>query len=257
VTYLVNRFLNRIRPDWPQALRAILDTARRRGSKGLLAFDLDSTVFDNRPRQARIVREFGQEKGIPALLSCKPEYFDSGWDVKAAMRNCGLPDAETESLQPEFRAFWLDRFFTSEYCIEDVPVRGAADFTRAAAATGARVCYVTGRPERMRSGTLETMHRWEMPQPGNNIHLIMKPTFEMNDGEFKREAHAQLNRLGDVIAAFDNEPLHVNDYKRQFPNATVVHLATDDSGRPVELLDEVISVPYFTVVVETTGVPSS
>src|SRR5215470_9706232 len=109
MTYLANRFLNRIRPDWPQALRTILDTARRRGSKGLLAFDLDSTVFDNRPRQARIVREFGQAKGIPALLSCKPEYFDSGWDVKAAMRNCGLPDAEIESLQPEFRAFWLDR----------------------------------------------------------------------------------------------------------------------------------------------------
>jgi hypothetical protein len=75
----------------------------------------------------------------------------------------------------------------------------------------------------------------------------MKPYPEMSDGDFKREAHEQLKQLGQVIAAFDNEPLHVNDYRRQFPDAVVVHLATDDSGRPVDLLEGVVSIPYFTV----------
>ena len=48
-----------------------------------------------------------------------------------------------------------------------------------------------------------------------------------------------------MIAAFDNEPTHVNDYRRRFPGAVIVHLATDHSGRPVELDPAVISIPHF------------
>ena len=44
-----------------------------------------------------------------------------------------------------------------------------------------------------------------------------------------------------MIAAFDNEPTHANDYRRKFPEAIVIHLATDHSGRPVELLDGIVS----------------
>ena len=37
---------------------------------------------------------------------------------------------------------------------------------------------------------------------------------------------------GDTVAAvLDNEPMHVNDYRRSFPEALVVHLATDHSMR--------------------------
>jgi hypothetical protein len=51
--------------------------------------------------------------------------------------------------------------------------------------------------------------------------------------------------MGQVIAAFDNEPMHANDYRRNFPEAKVIHLATDHSGRPVELLEGIVSVPNF------------
>lgn len=235
----------RVTPNWRQVLRAILERARELGPRGVLAFDLDSTLFDNRPRQARILRELGQARQLAPLSGCQPEHWDSGWDMKAAMRNCGLSAEETERIYPEAKAFWLERFFTSAYCREDVAVRGAAGYVRAAAETGATVAYVTGRHEPMRAGTVEAMALQGVCTPGRGVHLIMKPTFEMHDDEFKRQAHQQLRALGTLLAAFDNEPTHANDYRQKFPQAQVVHLATDHSGRPVELLEGIVTAPYF------------
>jgi hypothetical protein len=77
------------------------------------------------------------------------------------------------------------------------------------------------------------------------VHLFMKPELAGDDDAFKRDAHARLGQLGTVVAAFDNEPTHANDYRRKFPEATVIHLATDHSGRPVELMEGIVSIPHF------------
>lgn len=238
-------FQNRILPNWSQSLQDVLAQARALGGKALLAFDLDSTLFDNRPRQARIVREFGQAKGIPELTACTPEHFSSGWDLRGPMKELGLSDERVEALYPELKAFWAERFFTSPYCLDDVAIEGAAEFVQAVVRTGALVCYVTGRHEGMREGTEGALKKDGFPLPGGQVHLIMKPTLQVSDDDFKREAHARLHRMGQVIAAFDNEPMHANDYRRNFPEAKVIHLATDHSGRPVELLEGIVSVPNF------------
>jgi hypothetical protein len=235
-----------IQSDWPRMLDAILERARALGPRGVLVFDLDSTVFDNKPRQARIVREFGEEHGIPALTQCQPSHFTDGWDLRAAFRNCGLSAEEAERIHPHVRTFWRERFFTSAYCAEDDVIPGAPAFLQRAAETRAITTYATGRPEAMRDGTLRAMRRHGLPLPdGEKIVLIMKPALEVHDDDFKREAHARIGALGTVVAAFDNEPTHVNDYRRTFPEATIVLLATDHSGRPVDLLDGIISVPHF------------
>jgi hypothetical protein len=232
--------------DWPQTLDAILERARAFGPRGVLVFDLDSTVFDNRPRQARIVREYGEARGIPALTQCEPRHFTDGWDLRAAFLSCGLEAGEAERIHADARTFWRARFFTSAYCVEDDTILGAVAFVQRAVGTGARIAYVTGRPEAMREGTLLAMKRHRLPLPDevSNV-LIMKPLMDVHDDDFKREVHARIGELGTVVAAFDNEPTHVNDYRRTFSEATVVLLATDHSGRPVELLEGIVSVPHF------------
>src|SRR5262245_33515017 len=105
--------------DWPRYLEEILVRARALGRGAVLAFDLDSTVFDNRPRQARIVREFGAAHGVPELAKCRGEFFDAGWDMKAALRNCGLSPSEIDRVFPNAKAFWAERFFTTSYCLDD------------------------------------------------------------------------------------------------------------------------------------------
>jgi hypothetical protein len=238
-------FAHRIRPDWKDFLRQLLDGARAAGPKTTLVFDLDSTVFDNRPRQARIVREFGQQAGLSKLTACAPEHWSSGWDMKAVFLNCGLSQAEADAIFKDARNFWAERFFTSAYCVDDVEVAGAPGYLRGVLATGARLVYLTGRHEEMREGTVTCLGRCQMPVPGDRVTLVMKPTLRESDDSFKRTAHDNLEREGQVFAAFDNEPTHANDYAHRFPSATVVHLATDHSGRPVELLPRIVSVPNF------------
>ncbi len=232
-------------PSEARILGQVLERARRVGHRAVVAFDLDSTLFDNRPRQARILREFGAVRKVAALERCVAAHWDSGWDMKAAMCNCGLSLEEVERLYPDAKKFWQERFFTSAYCADDVAIQGAAEFVQAVVETGATVCYVTGRHEGMRPGTMEAMRRCGLVVPSGNVHIILKPTLEMGDDEFKREAHRKLAETGTVIAAFDNEPTHVNDYRRAFPDATIIYLATDHSGRAVALLDGIVTVPHF------------
>lgn len=236
---------HRLHPAWQQILEEVLERAQALGPRGVLAFDLDSTLFDNRPRQARIVREYGALHALEPLAACGVHHWSSGWDLRGALRNCGLAEAEVERHLDAAKRFWQERFFTSDYCVEDEPIDGASEFTHAVVGTGAQLAYVTGRHEAMREGTVAAMRRARMALPGGTVHLLMKPTLAEDDDAFKREAHAQLGRLGQLVAAFDNEPTHANDYRRKFPEAIVVHLATDHSGRAVTLLDGIVSAPHF------------
>jgi hypothetical protein len=210
----------------------------------VVVFDLDSTLLDNKPRQARILREFGQEHGIAALADARPEHWVD-WSIQHAMANAGLSADEIARWADAAKQFWRDRFFTSEYCRDDEPIAGAHDYLAAVVATGALVAYCTGRHEPMRGGTVDNFRRLGYPMPGARVHLLMKPVFELSDDDWKAEAYARLRQLGPVVGVFDNEPTHVNGYRAAFPDATIVHLATDDSGRPVPLAEGVVSIKDF------------
>lgn len=242
----MNEFAHRIAVDWHQTLERVLQLAGQHREKGVLVFDLDSTVFDNRPRQARIVREYGASKGLAPLTTCQAFHFTNGWDLKHACVAAGLPEPEAESIFRDLKNFWGARFFTSPYCKDDIEIVGAPRFLNACVKTGAKVVYVTGRHEEMRAGSIEAMARCGMPVPnGAAVVLMMKPTLRESDDAYKRVAHQLLEEMGSVLAAFDNEPTHVNDYASRFPQCLPVHLATDHSGRPVTLSERVISVPHF------------
>ena len=130
-------------------LHGVLQAAHRPGA--VVAFDLDSTIIDNRPRQVRIFHEFALRRGVAELLATRAEHWTS-WDICEAMRNAGLPADRAAALHQEVSAFWWDRFFNGDYCRWDEPVPGAADLVGAVLEAGATVAYVTGRHEPMREG---------------------------------------------------------------------------------------------------------
>lgn len=215
-------------------LRHVLDAAARWRGEGVAAFDLDSTLLDNRPRQRRILQEYGEAAGEPRLAASQLAHWTSSWLLEEAMLAAGLAQDEVASRYDEVMEFWRGRFFDPAYCVEDVPTPGARDFVLAIHRAGARVVYCTARHEAMREATAATLRRHGFPAPGaNGVELIMKAGPEITDDAFKREAHDALAALGTVFAAFDNEPTHINDYLGRFPDAHVVHLATDHSGRGV------------------------
>ncbi len=231
-------------PRQAHVLRAALDALAIPGA--VAAFDLDSTLLDNRPRQARIIREFGAAAGIAPLEKCAPAHFD-GWDLRIPLSRCGLSDAEVTRHFPALRDFWRARFFTSDYCDLDVPIPGAPMFVQSVIAAGARVVYLTGRHEPMRNGTLSSLGRGGFPLPDREprAELWLKPTFDIPDDAWKESAFERLRAHGTVTAAFDNEPTHVNGYRVAFPSAHVVHLKTDHSGRPVNVLANISAVEDF------------
>jgi len=242
------------REQQTRILRSALEAIRP--GRNAAAFDLDSTLLINRARQARIVREYGVQAREPRLADCPPEAVVS-WDLRDTARLCGLSADEAERIHSALKDFWRARFFTSEYCRDDTPVAGAADYLRAVLAAGGDVLYVTGRHEQMREGTIESFRAANFPLPdaidndsqnhyqAGRVQLWLKPKLDDDDDAWKEICHARLGRMRSLACAFDNEPTHVNAYKRAFPDAVVVHLDTDHSRRPVEILASIPSVHDF------------
>ena len=230
--------------DQPPVLSAVLARARAiRG--GVVVFDLDSTVMDNRPRQARILQDYGRAAGVAPLLEARPEHWE-GWDLERALVNAGLSPLEARAHAAPARRFWAEWFFTSAYCRLDAVRPGAAAFVAATLRAGAQVAYVTGRPARMREGTLHAFRGGGLPLPdGARVHLLMKLDAALGDDAYKRLACAEVEALGPVVAAFDNEPAHVNVYAERWPLALCVHVDTDHSSRPIEVLTRVPSIVDF------------
>jgi phosphoglycolate phosphatase-like HAD superfamily hydrolase len=218
------------------------------------AFDLDGTLLSNKARQARIVRDFARERGLPELSRCTEREIVS-WDLRDTARLCGLGAEEAEAIHPALRAFWLERFFTSEYCKEDQPVPGAREYLARVVERGGHVIYVTGRHVEMEAGTVAAFRRAGFPLPqivavsapasAAEVQLWLKPDPADDDDAWKEICHDRLGQFRGVACAFDNEPTHVNAYKRRFPEAYVVHLDSDYSPRPVEVLSSIPSIVDF------------
>lgn len=234
-----------IRADQRRILEGALATLR--ATRAAAVFDLDSTLLDNKRRQARIVREFGALKDDPRIAAC-PEVAVLSWDLRDTLRLLGLTREGADAVHPALKELWRERFFTSEYCVDDRPVAGAGAYLDRVLATGARLLYVTGRHAGMGEGTLESFRRAGFPLPdGARVELWLKPDEQEDDDAWKVRCHARLAANGGLGAAFDNEPTHINGYQRAFPSAFAVHLDTDHSGRRVDVLHTIPSIVDFSV----------
>jgi hypothetical protein len=195
------------------------------GSVGI--FDLDGCLFDNRPRQIRILRELASRANLPDLYRVEAHHFRD-WSLAHTFANAGVP----QELVPRAEAEWKQRFFTSEYVRHDHAMPGAAALVRACYGSGMRVIYLTGRDYSMRPGTEEAFHRFGLPyRDGANAQLVTKPRSDLDDVAFKTKA---LEELGPVHLYVDNEPANVNVAHARHPDALVVFFESDHSDRPDE-----------------------
>ncbi len=234
-----------IRATSPQVLQEVLKRAQKFGTLGVVVFDLDATIFTNYPRWVHILKEYGHVRGLTPLLHTKPEYIN-GWSMYVSMVQSGIDPKLAKDLEKDAYQFWAERFYTSEYCREDEPIEGAVDYLNTLRKTGVQIAYSTGRHVGMVEGTISCMERYGMPTPDEHqVHILAKPTLEMDDDAWKEEAYARLRRLGEVIAAFDNEPTHINSYANAFPFAQAVHLLTNDSGRGILVSSHIPSIRNF------------
>ena len=217
-------------PHQLDVLHRVLDTVSSwQGARApAVVFDLDATLFDNRPRTLEILMEYreaiaaddpGLADALLGLETSRIEYL-----LTDTLKGCGVYRAD---LVKEISVFWHDRFFTDEYIACDVPLLGAAEYVRACYEAGAVVVYLTGRDiPGMLVGTVAKLRDDGFPIAISGTELILKPDPNMSDEAFKRGALPTLDRVGELVAFFDNEPANCNLAKAMFPEATVVLLET-------------------------------
>jgi hypothetical protein len=148
--------------------------------------------------------------------------------------HAGIDEDRIQALKKELADFWFKRFFQSDYVVHDHAMPGAVDLVRRCEAAGMKIAYLTGRDNTMRAGTEASITAWGFPLDGINNRLFTKPTFEMNDTEYKDQALLEIAAMGQPVLFLDNEPANVNKFRQRHPDSLVVFVETDHSPRKDE-----------------------
>jgi len=202
-------------------------TARERST--LAIFDLDGTIFDNRTRTIFILREISEKFAHKATeLSAAFERFLAlstvDYSLDVTLKRLGVKHpAEIAFIKQE----WAKRFFSDEYQKYDMPILGAKSYVERVHKAGATIIYLTGRDVgRMLVGTTEVLRLYGFPVGVAGTMTIVKKEFEQDDEIFKKEVGDYINRLGEVVAIFENEPANSNILQARFPKAASFFVMT-------------------------------
>lgn len=221
-----------------RVLRLVLDRVRERrgGRPPVLVFDLDGTLMDNRPRVVRILHDLAEhwaERFPEAAECCRRATAEAiGYGFHDNLLRLGVH----ADLHQEGFMFWRERFFTDSILRHDIEVAGAREFVQACYEAGAVCVYLTGRDlPNMALGSFGSLRDLGFPIGVVGTELVVKPTFEMPDPDFKRIVAPGLERVGEVIGVFDNEPANCNLMLEFHPDATTVFLDTQAAPNPPPL----------------------
>ena len=223
------------------ALESVISRIRERtvGQKSTLAiFDLDGTLFDNRTRTMFILREISEkfDDKAPQLAAAFENFRDLSiidYSLDVTFKRLGVRSpAEIAFVKQE----WARRFFSDEYQKYDMPISGAKAYVERVHKAGATVIYLTGRDVgRMLVGTTEVLRLYGFPVGVEGTMTIVKKEFQQDDELFKREVSAYIDRLGEVMAIFENEPANSNILQARFPEAASFFVLTQHKPNAPEL----------------------
>ncbi|MHB0995818.1 MAG: HAD family hydrolase [Elusimicrobiales bacterium] len=204
-----------------------LRTAQRRST--LAIFDLDGTLFDNRTRTMFILREISEkfDSRLPQLSAAFSSFQDLAvidYSLDVTLSRLRVRSAAEKAF---IRQEWARRFFSDEYQKYDMPLPGAKAYVEKVHKAGATVIYLTGRDVgRMLVGTTEVLRLYGFPVGVAGTMTIVKKEFEQDDEIFKKEVSEYIDRLGEVVAVFENEPANSNILQARFPGAASFFVET-------------------------------
>jgi hypothetical protein len=215
------------------------------GGSPVVVLDLDHTLFDNGPRTWEILCEFADREGHSDLRGALEELPNVGlpYLLSETLERVGFDD---KKLHDDALAFWMKRFFTDDYQRFDRPLRGAVHFVRRVFEAGAQVVYLSGRDAPgMLVGCAASLRHHEFPVGISGTHIILKPDFETPDLDFKTDAVEHIDRLGTVVASFDNEPGNCNLFAKRWPHALTVFVETAHAPDPPALGGDIVDIVDF------------
>ena len=194
----------------------------------VIVFDLDGTLFDNRPRTRVILNELAEawRPAHPELAKrlSRMQEGEMAYLLTDTLERLGVTDSERVA---EAQAFWRDRFFADGHLHHDVPLAGAVEFAKDCYEAGAILVYLTGRDlPLMGIGSFRSLRDHGFPIGVPGTELVLKPDAAMADEAFKRLEAPKLARVGSIVASFDNEPGNCNTILQQNPDCQSVLVDT-------------------------------
>jgi len=231
-------------PEQDALLDEITASAARAGTTGVGVFDLDGCLFDTRPRQVKIIREYASIHDALDLYCIREEHF-TDWSLATTMRNAGIAEERIAGIKHDLADFWASKFFRSDYVVHDHAMPGAVALVKQCQAAGLKIAYLTGRDNTMRAGTEAAIIAWGFPLDGADARLFTKPTFDMDDTEYKDAALGEIAQMARPVLFMDNEPANVNKFRERFKESMVVFVETDHSPRKDEPHPEIPWVRSF------------
>jgi len=237
-------------------LMQLLDNIKEkniRGTRPVVVFDLDSTLFDVRyrtlailKRWARTARAHNWPPGLRSRIISLPvatvQYYlkDSLVQVLA-----DFPELDQAELLQELESFWAENFFGSFDLSWDRPISGAVEFVQRVALAGASIIYLTGRHSSgQEAGTLLSLRHWGFPA-GKNMLLAMKPNRGDDDAKFKHDLLKRLDYRREILAIFDNEPANFPYFYSATPDARLIFLHSQCSNRQAESVPKIYRIFDF------------
>lgn len=229
----------------------------------LVLLDLDSTLYEVGPRSLAIFEEWLRESPeIPgdlrmALKNLAPSQM--GYSIKDTLAAIGFPvvTQEMESIAATLKAFWWNRFFSSDYLSHDKPYPGAVEYANHLYDLGAELCYLTGRHDgRMRKGTETNLVRDGFPYQTSGTSLVMRQDDESSDADHKSKQAARLAGQGFLVASFENEPVNLVSLAKLLPHAAHVFVDTVCSDQVAEPGKNLYCIRGFSSFELPTQIPS-
>lgn len=197
----------------------------------VVVFDIDETLLDTRPRTLAILRDLGREvaevrpdlsQTIARLTAKDVRYLVTDTLVDAGVRDLVFIDLA--------RTRWEEAFFGSQYLGKDASIPGAAAYVTDLCSSGARVVYLSGRNRaQMLTRTRQRLESLGFPVADDSVLFLLKPLTEMSDRKWKMGAFERIARLGELVAAFENEPDSLAEFASRWPEVRLVLLETQRS----------------------------
>ncbi|RMH55707.1 MAG: HAD family hydrolase [Candidatus Hydrogenedentota bacterium] len=204
------------------------------GRVPIVVFDIEGTLVDNRPRTCAILKKFVEEKGnaypdvAPRIRNLRADSVQ--YHLVDTFQDCGISNLFV--LEHALK-FWADRFFSNRFLRFDTAIPGAVAFVNRLWKSGAMIVYLTGRDKpSMFSGTAGELEHLGFPIGVERTMLIMKPKPKAPAAPFKNEAAGFIERLGTVVAAFDDSMRNIEVYRKRWPEARIVQMRRPGQARP-------------------------
>ncbi|CAN5449168.1 hypothetical protein BH10BDE1_BH10BDE1_06920 [soil metagenome] len=233
----------------PGMLAPLLNQVKRSPpGSSLVIFDLDSTLYDLTQRVTAILKRFTLDPEVCAKFpeACarlqNVKIHRTDWGLVEPLSRVGITNSSHDEFVREVHAAWAAGFFSNDFLDRDFPLPGAVEFVRACLERGAEILYLTGRDvPRMGAGTQTSLREWGFPLEHPKVNLVLKPTKELDDAQFKADVIDALVHRYDHVWLFENEPVNINVVLKRTPKVKVVFVDTCHSGL------EVVTNPFASV----------